>query len=111
METYEHERWHKLANDLQPIMSLPREMGKELGRLEGKFETAIGKAVESAIKPIAEDVAMLKRDVEALKIADSKRVGQQTVWKSILQSPIIGGIIGALIALGTIMFTWLKAAR
>lgn len=37
-EKYNHERWHKLNNDLQPLVNLPERFTRELGRMQGTFE-------------------------------------------------------------------------
>ena len=37
-ERYNHERWHQLNNDLQPLMGLPVQMARDIAKLEGKIE-------------------------------------------------------------------------
>ena len=40
-EKYNHERWHKLNNDLQPLVNLPLQIGRDIAKLEGKIEAKI----------------------------------------------------------------------
>lgn len=37
-ERYNHERWHQLNNDLQPLIGLPVQMARDIAKLEGKIE-------------------------------------------------------------------------
>jgi hypothetical protein len=108
METYEHDRWHKLANDLQPIMDLPRQMAIETGRLEGKFEAAIKRSITEAVGPILVDIDALKREMEALKTAHDRATGSANTLKAILQSPLVSGFVGALAALIAVGIAYLK---
>lgn len=70
-EKYEHDRWHKLNGDLTPVVQLPERMTREIGKIHGlvdgkmlsmtrDFEKAIKDAVESAVKPLRDDVEKLK---------------------------------------------------
>jgi hypothetical protein len=40
-EQYSHERWHQLANDLQPMVGLPLQLTRDLAKMEGKLEAKI----------------------------------------------------------------------
>jgi hypothetical protein len=99
-EKYEHERWHKLNNDLQPVVALPERVTRDIAKLQGTFEgrinsvskeleRAITSAVEKAMASVNADVAELRADVDALKLANSGQEGERTVLKSILQSPLL----------------------
>lgn len=78
-DKYEHERWHRLNNDLTPLIQLPERMTRELGKLHGimdgkistmqrDFERSIEAAIEKAIAP-------LRADVENLKLARQRWTG------------------------------------
>jgi hypothetical protein len=75
---YQHDRWHKLANDLTPLSSLPERLTREVGRLHGlidgkmstlsrDFERSTEATIARAVEPIARDVLQLREDVENLK--------------------------------------------
>ncbi len=100
LEKYEHDRWHKLAQDLQPLVLLPERLTREMGRLQGTFdgrivtiskeiERSITSAVEKAIEPINTDVADLKVKVATLLEERSRRDGASGIVQSILKSPLL----------------------
>lgn len=106
---YEHERWHKLNNDLQPIMLMPAQVARDIGRLEGhingRIESAIkdfGKEIDAAIEPI-------RRDVDNLKTQMTEINSARSTWKLLLQSPLIGGLLGALTGFIIIVLSYFKA--
>lgn len=92
-KTYQHDRWHKLANDLTPLISLPERLTREIGRLHGiidgkmstmsrEFERSTESTIARAIKPVTDDVAQLRNDVaqvsadvEKLKMARQQWTG------------------------------------
>lgn len=41
LKEYEKDHWHKLANDLQPLMGLPRQMTADIAKLEGRLEAKL----------------------------------------------------------------------
>jgi hypothetical protein len=41
LKEYEKDHWHKLANDLQPLINLPRQMTGDIAKLEGRLEAKI----------------------------------------------------------------------
>ncbi len=41
LKEYEHDRWHRLANDLQPLFGLPRQMTADIAKLEGRLEAKL----------------------------------------------------------------------
>jgi hypothetical protein len=113
---YQHERWHKLDNDLTPVVNLPEKLTREIGRLQGIFdgkistvtreiERSITAAVEKAIEPLNVEVIDLKTRVSALETAQvaDKTAKGVLVW--FLQSPLIGW----LFAVGVILWTKLGA--
>lgn len=40
-EKYSHEQWHRLSNDLQPLVGLPLQMARDIAKLEGKLEAKL----------------------------------------------------------------------
>jgi hypothetical protein len=40
-ERYSHERWHQLANDLQPLSGLPLQLTRDIAKLEARLEAKI----------------------------------------------------------------------
>ena len=108
-EKYEHERWHKLNNDLTPLMQLPEKLTREIGRMQGTFDGRIASvlkeiertmeaAIEKAIKPISDEVAELKRDVDALKSKSLQETGAKNLAVWFLQSPLVGWIAAGVLA-------------
>jgi hypothetical protein len=83
---YQHDRWHKLANDITPLLNLPERLTREVGRLHGimdgkistmsrDFERSTEATIEKAIAPIVQDVSRLREDVENLKLARQRWTG------------------------------------
>lgn len=86
MDDYSHERWHKLANDLQPLILLDR---------------TIRLSITEALAPVTADVAALKRDVEALKLARQQMTGVRKFGEWIIQTAISALVaVAAILALG-----------
>lgn len=107
-ERYEHDRWHKLANDLQPLIGLPVQMARDIGKLQGGFDGRIGTitkeiersitaAVEKAIEPVNQDIAALKSDVDLLMSAKHKQDGASNLLLAICKSPALGWLVGMAI--------------
>lgn len=94
-EKYERERWHKLANDLQPLINLPTQMARDMGLLEGGLAGTVAQAVEKATKPVSDDVASLRADVDALKANSNQLSGAKMfgVW-------LVQTVVAASAALG-----------
>lgn len=108
-ERYERDRWHKLAEDMQPLVNLPAQLARDIGRIQGTFdgriaaitkeiERSITAAVEKAIEPVNADVATLKAKVEALEVAQQQETGAKNLSARLLHSPVISGFLGALMA-------------
>lgn len=92
-ERYEHDRWHKLNNDLVPILTLPERFAREVGRLEGlqngkltaigkEFEASLKVAITEALTPVSQELANLRIDVDELKLGAGKNsvVRQLGMW-------------------------------
>lgn len=95
-KNYQHERWHKLDNDLTPIVNLPRDLAKMEGRLRGEmstyatgFERAVSKAIEKALSPINEELGKIRGDVDDLKGWRREQTSERGLLKMLLQSPIL----------------------
>jgi hypothetical protein len=114
-EKYERDRWHKLAQDMQPLVHLPTQIARDIAKIQGSFEGRISSvtreiersitaAVEKAIEPVNADVASLKTKVEALEASRLHESGAKHFAGRLLQSPVISGFIGALMA--GLAFAW-----
>lgn len=90
-EKYTHERWHDLANNLQPLMALPERLTREVGKVQGIFEGRMGTmskeiergmehAIERAIKPVTEDVTDLRKDVKKLQLDVDELMQERSKW-------------------------------
>ena len=110
---YQHDRWHKLANDLTPLISLPERMTREIGRLHGIFDGKISTlsrdlersteaTIEKAIKPVTDNVAELRKDVDALKKARAQLSGAKMFGLWLLQCMF--SVIAAITAVLAIHF-------
>lgn len=108
LEKYEHERWHKLAQDLQPLVLLPERITRDIAKMQGTFDGRISSisneiqrsitaAVEKAIEPVDADLAALKVEVAALQDDRIRRDGATGVIQAILKSPALGWLVGAAI--------------
>lgn len=83
---YETEKWHKLANDLQPLMQLPERLTRDVAKIDAKVEVRINAvakeiersvlaAIKEAVAPIKKEMAELRTDVDALKALSNKLSG------------------------------------
>lgn len=113
-EKYERDRWHKLSNDLQPLVNLPERLTRDIAKMQGVFdgristvskdiERSITAAVERAIEPVNADVAKLKTDVEALQSAHLKDEGARGIIAIIFRSPVIAWLASAGIAVWALL--------
>lgn len=106
---YQHDRWHKLDNDLTPLVNLPERLTREIGKLQGifegrltsvsrEFERSMEAAITKALTPIVNDVAELKSRVETLETNRNQLSGAKMfgVW---LVQTILAAIV-AIVALG-----------
>jgi hypothetical protein len=115
-ETYEHERWHKLNNDLTPLVNLPNQMARDLGKMEGRFrgeikaatdnfERIVNDAVARAVGPVNDKVATLEAKVEVLEIAHEQQTGAKNLAAWLIQSPLFAWIAAAAL----MAWAWLNA--
>lgn len=70
-ERYSHERWHDLANDLQPLLGIPIQLTRDLAKMEGKLEAKIDGRL-SAI-----ETRLLAIEQQRQQITGAKQLG---VW-------------------------------
>lgn len=111
-ERYSHEKWHDLANTLQPLVLLPEKMTREVAKMQGSFderlnsvskelERSIASAIEKALKPITDDVESLRKDVETLKIERLRMTGARLFGVWIFQTILAAAAAaGSVLALG-----------
>lgn len=112
LEKYEHERWHRLSNDLQPLVQIPERLAREIGKMQGIFdgkinsvskeiERSIMAAIEKAIQPMGAEIAELRGEVETLKTEHRQMTGARRLGVWMLQT-IIAAIsaVVAVLALG-----------
>ena len=107
-EKYEHDRWHKLNNDLQMIVNLPRDLAKMEGRFRGEvtavsraIEKTVADAIEKALGPVNQDVADLKDEVDALKEDRQQLTGAKMMAVWVVQTIIAAlSAFAAVLALG-----------
>lgn len=103
-DDYAHERWHKLNNDLQPLMNLPERLARDMGKMQGLFDGKLGSvtkelersmeaAISKALVPVTDDVSGLQREVadlrkeiEALKTARNQLTGAKIVILWLVQT-------------------------
>jgi archaellum component FlaC len=108
-EKYTHERWHELNNNLQALGRLPEQMARDIGKLEGKFnseiraieravERSVTAAVERAIEPINKDIKELKDKVEVLESGSNQITGAKQIFIWVIQT-LLAAIV-AMVALG-----------
>lgn len=94
---YQHDRWHKLDQDLTPITMLPEKLTREIGRLQGifdgrlnaasrEFERTMEAAIEKALKPVAEDLNDLKVRIGMLETSKNQLTGGQKVVVWVVQT-------------------------
>lgn len=116
LDKYSHERWHDLANHLQPLITLPEKMTREIGRLQGTIdgriatvlkdvERSIEGAIERALKPITDNIDRLEKkvdaqqdEIEALKETHSQFTGGRAILVWIGQT-----IASALAAIAAVL--------
>ena len=57
LEKYERDRWHKLDNDLTPIVNLPVQLARDIAKLEARLDAKIDgrlAAIEGRLTAIEE---------------------------------------------------------
>lgn len=111
-ERYEHERWHKLNNDLQPLVALPERITRDVAKMQGNFEGRINSvskeiersitaAIEKAIEPMSAEINRLRSEVDVLKLGQHQMTTARRLAVWALQTLIAAvSAIVAVFALG-----------
>jgi hypothetical protein len=71
MRTYQHDRWHKLDNDLTPLINLPNQIGRDIAKLEGKLEAKIDGRL------VAIEIRLSAIEAQRQQLTGAKQLG---VW-------------------------------
>lgn len=96
VEKYVHEARHDGNNLSQKIDGLRVSISKDIAGVEARMEVRF-EAFEKRL-----------RDLEASRLqADT----QKRTAVSILQSPIVGGIVGSILTWAALFFAWWKAGK
>lgn len=85
MQDYEKEHWHKLNNDLTPIMMLPDKLQREL---------------KTSLAPLVKDIEQLQKDVTILK--------GSAEFMRMLKSPFLASILSAVVTVALILIAYFK---
>lgn len=107
MDGYSHERWHKLANDMTPLLALPERLTRDVAKIDAKVEVRINavakemeravlSAIKEAIAPIKAEMVELRSDVDALKAQSNKLTGAKLLFVFVIQTVIacVAGFAG-----------------
>lgn len=93
LNQYTHDKWHDMAQVLQPLAMLPERMTRENGKLQGMVEGRIAAnskeiersftaAIKEALQPFTDDLREVKdglskhtREIEELKLTSARITG------------------------------------
>jgi predicted nuclease with TOPRIM domain len=105
LQQYERDRWHKLDNDLQTIFNLPREITRDLAKLEERLEAMVDKAVERALGPVISNHGKLSAEVDSLKdrLSELEGKGHQLTGMQRLGQFLIQTLLPAIMAIGAVL--------
>jgi hypothetical protein len=84
---YSHDRWHKLDNDLTPIINLPTQISRDIAKLEGKLEAKIDgrlSAIEARLYAI---------ESQRQQLSGAKQLGVWLIQTLIAAAAAVTGII------------------
>lgn len=106
---YSHDRWHKLNNDLTPLVQLPERLTRDIAKLQGTFdgrmaamskdmERSIQLAVERAVDPVRAEMRDHDQRIVALEAAGERSKGAKGMLETMARLVPAGGF-GAAIAL------------
>lgn len=107
---YNHDRWHKLNNDLTPIVNLPERLTRDIAKLQGTFdgriasvskevERSITAAIEKAIDPVRAEVRENSKRIEMLEAANIKADGVKGALAWFFHSPVSAWLAAAVVIL------------
>lgn len=95
---YQHERWHKLDNDLTPVIQLPEKLTRDIARMQGLMEGRMEAAIEKAMKPVVDEISSLKTRVGALETSKTQISTARMIAVWVIQT-VLAAIV-AVVALG-----------
>lgn len=104
---YQHDRWHKLDQDLTPVVMLPEKLVREIAKLQGtfegrmnsiskEFERSLVDAIEKALRPVVSDVSDLQSRVNKLEI-DGNRLSGVKIFLVWAVQTILAAIVAAVV--------------
>lgn len=106
---YQHDRWHKQAQDLQILVALPERLTREIGRFHGlvdgrvaaiskELERSMEAAIRRAVEPLSDRVKVLEAKVEGLE-------GQRTETTTIRKAAdyIVHLVMSAVVAVTAVV--------
>lgn len=71
-----------------------RELVHQVNNLSAKFDALTREVI--ALGPIAVQIAELRAEVDVLKVAKNQQAGAHNVISTILKSPTLGWMVGAI---------------
>jgi hypothetical protein len=89
-ERYNHERWHQLNNDLQPLMGLPVQIARDIAKLEGKLEAKIDGRL------VAIEMRLSAIEQQRQQISGAKMLGVWIVQTALAAIAVIAAMRGGL---------------
>lgn len=108
-EQYTHDKWHDMAQVLQPLALLPERMTREIGKIQGtvdgrinlvskEIDRSIAAAIREALQPLTLDVLELKNKVEELEKQRYVLTGAKMIGVFIFQTllAILTALAGSL---------------
>lgn len=109
---YETDKWHKLDNDLTPLVQLPERMTRDIGKLQGTVEGRINSvekslertitvAIEKALIPVIAEVTDLGTRIGVLEKQRNILTGAKLLFVFLVQTLIAAiAAVAAVFALG-----------
>ena len=94
LDRYVHEREHGINNLSQKVDAMRIGIGKDIAAVEARMEVRF-EAFEKRLRELEE--------------TDLKAETQKRTLATILQSPIVGGVIGSLLTWAALFLAWWKA--
>lgn len=115
-KNYQHERWHKLDNDLTPVVNLPEKLTRDIGKLQGLFEGRINAvsqevarateaAIEKALRPVTADIRKItdRLDGHDGDIGDLKAFRDRWTGAKVAILIIGQALLNAIVAIGAVI--------
>ena len=104
-EKYSHERWHDLSNDLTPVVNMPGQIARDIGKLEGRIDGKISSAVENITKSVRGDIEKLERRIDGHEDQITGIKLWQSRWTAGKVTTLVIGqaLLNAIVAIATVM--------